>query len=839
MKVVYLASCLLAITTVFTQELRPQQTTSPAKIAPISIENADEAELIRGEESDSGILKLKGRIQVQLPEGRFIADTVIIDTQMQEIYAQGDLVYYEKKNGTKIKAERMIYNRKLFQGILYNASGYKHPIYFIGSNIRQLAEQRLSVSHIRFTTNEARPPHYHFSAKRMWFSADNTFFAVGIWYYVGGVPLLPLPFFYTSPWGTGIVSQLGRGETQGNFIQNTYTLSAPHSQSLLLPQSYTFAYDQYQNTGRSFGLGLTRDTPKLSYQADLGYAQFKRYTINDGAVTNQVQICTGSATSRVCTTGEDEHDWKKTKLLLNSKKHEAQKNHLRNFYIFYENYSHYRYDYEFDRRFKPDSTLKALNQNLRPDGGTLLPRSGWELVYDEQWDTLDIHLRAQHREIWRERENFQESKYEKAQDILPSLDIHKRIALGSLAYFDTPVNWNHRLEFEGRQDYQDGQEFYTRNHNEYSTDIDLSLPLQSWLSWQTKSGYGNRKTVAQINDGTIVEKTSIEQDAARNSYQYWFSENELHLGESFLSLDITHRYKESFQEGRDDIPEISRNGFADNQNVNETEFYLEWASLNNTSFSLNTTYDQRSFSQDIDDKSRWHYPIFRSDVYLNWLHLFGRERENLLSRNKVHFVETHLINDHIYDPIQERSHSNVLSLSFAAGGFDLWLLRRLRYFEMGFEWYHVYFDAALDHMRYSLKTDIQLSKWIYLETVVESRSSDPERYRSSFEDPNNQTERISFWQDVVNSTGINGAKKRKDSVFNLAYLRSSLIFDLRDWELRLDYETEQKYIPDTSSTSESRIYYDQRISLGLRLIRFDIGGPAKNRGSRFLIDRQP
>ena len=813
----------------------------------IEIENADEADYIRGEEGSDASLKLRGRIRVRLSKSQFTADTVIIDTKNEEVYAEGNLIL-KSEDGSSIKAERMIYSRRLSQGILYNAAGYKKPLYFIGKNVHLLAKQRLALSHARFTTNAARPPHYHFSVKRLGFY-ENTFFAVGVTYYIGGVPLLPLPFLYSSPWGTGIITQLGSGKSQGNFIQNTYQFGVPDRKELgqksIAPTSYTFIFDAYQNTGENYAIEIAREGRDLDYQINLGYANFKRYNLVDGQVTNQVERCQGGShfgTPRTCNLGEESFSWFKRHFLIHSKTNDLSKNYVRDIHILYENYGHFLYDYEFGRRFRPENTLSALNRGLRLDEGNLHPNTNLELNYIEEWDTFYFKLKAKQRKVWRSRENFQDSNYEPAQDIMPRLDLGKRFSLGKLPAFGTPIDWNHKLSFEKQRDYTQGEIFSERSTNEYITDLNFSLPLLSFFYWDIKAGYGTRQSLYNLDKGDLqaAEKLSLELEGKRDTYQYLFSENTYSLAlteTTDLLLDIIHRYKKPFSEERNETPRIGSSDSSYNQIINEAELDLHYFPLPNISFTFNAVYDYRQFPQEVPQGSRWNTPVFRSDILLNWLNLFEEERNNLLSRNKVHFFNTHITNDYVYNPIFKTGQSNTFSVTLEAGGYDLSFFRRLRYLETGFQWYHSYFDASLDHLRYILKMDIQLGNWSYLETVMESRASQPERYKSSSVDRENRPDGIDFWEDLGNSLGLGGSNKRRDALFSILYFSTAFIFDLGDWEFRLGYEQEQRYIPETSNNVNPLIYYEQRIYFGLNLIRFDVGGYGK-RPSSFLLDRK-
>ena len=808
------------------------------KSPSIEIENADEAEYIQGEKYGTGYFKIRGRIRVKLPSGQFIANIVIIDLERQEIYAEGNLVF-ESLDRSRISAERIIYNHKLSQGVLYNAKGYKKPIYLTTKTLRLLDKQSFALAEVRFTANTARPPHYHFSVKKLAFYGD-TFFASGIIYYVGGFPLFAIPFLYSNPWGTGIITQAGRGETHGNFIQNTYHFKKPLSAkgSHFLPTSYSFLLDFYQYTGTNFGLELGHQSIDIDYQLNIGYANFKRYQISDGEITNQVERCQGgvdSGTSRSCTEGEEAFDWHKYQLVLNSRKQNKETNNVRNIHIKFEDYNHYLYDYEFGQRLLPETSISAFYQELRTNEDTIRSQSGWDFNYEEAWDNLSVNLKAIRKTVWRERENFQDSTYELAEDISPSFTLEYLLPVGELPLWNTGIDWTQEYTLERKKEYLESELLQTRNTNQYITDIDFSLPLLAWFYWDIEVGYGIRKTAFDPTTDNATHRSSLDLEGMRDSYQFLYMENKTSIALEASIIDLIHRYKSSFMEEEAELAYVNRKGFSENQNLNEIDISFNYFPLPDLSFQVQTVYDQRVFPERVEDRERWHYPVFRSDILLDWLNLFKESRENLLSKNKIHFFNTHLTNDYIYDPINGDSHSNVFSLLFLAGGYDLWFFQRLRYFELGFQWYHVYFNPDLDHLRYTLKSDIQLSKWSYWELVMESRANIPGRYQSDSLDGEGNSDSVDFWEDIANGTGVNGSEEQDDAIFNVLYFKTTFIFDLNDWEFRLGYELEQRYIPDTGTGLENQIYYEQRLFFALNLIRLDFGSYTQ-KPSRFLLE---
>ena len=302
-------------------------------------------------------------------------------------------------------------------------------------------------------------------------------------------------------------------------------------------------------------------------------------------------------------------------------------------------------------------------------------------------------------------------------------------------------------------------------------------------------------------------------------------------------LRAIYRFKESRKEELKDTPVVNIKGFEDNQKTNETEVSLETRPLDELFFSVSSIYDHRKFQYELNDRERWNYVIWRSDLTLDFLNLGRPRRENLLSRQKLHFIGMRLTNDYIWDPVKRSDHSNVVGVNFTAGGFDLWLLKRLRYFEMGFYWYHVYFDRRLDHMRYSSKLDIQLTRYIFFEMQIESRATDIERYKSGSTDDQGRPDSVTFEEDIVNGLGLNGRQARQDTVFNLGFFEMAFILDLHEWEMRMGYALEQRTMFAGINSREVVTFYDNKVFFSLTLLRFDIGGVG-DRPSRFLLNRQ-
>lgn len=836
---------------------RPQELPSAPRTEGIGIENAAEGEFMRGEDDKTGLLILRGRIRLRLAQGTVLADTVIVDTNRKELFAEGNLVYTrapgkDGKGGGEIRAERLLYDQRLGTGILYNADGYLNPVYFMGQSIQQIGEKKISVSHVYFTTCSARRPHYNFTARKVWLYDDEKVAAAGVLYYVGGIPLLPLPFLYASPWGTGIITQMGYGNIQGFFMQNTYQFSVPDAYtSSFLPTGYRFKADIYERTGHSFGLDFFRFSQNLNYYVELGASEFHRYEVaGDFRTKGQFRI-TNEVTRTDGTIGRDEYKWFKAFAILNYRAANMKTNNVRNVHLRFEDYTHRFYEFEFGGRYQPTSTLPALYQKGEADRGLIRNNTNWNLVYNEAFDDFSIRVQASRDRVWLESSKFSDSEFVPLTDVVPSVDIKKKWTLGRLPWLDTPVIWENTIHSDLTKTYSSGNLFQTKNLNQFVSSLRTFISPLQYVTFQPQIGYGAQRTTAhtptRVNyttTGTVTVQgvnttdfKALEKEAARQSYQFLFTEDELVLGPDLIFLRTIYRRKESFKEEEKDAPAVNVYGFDQNQKVHEVEGSLEAYPINRLSLSLTSIYDLRQFQFPVEQKDRWYYPVFRADYYLDFINLFREERENLLSRRKLHFMGLRISNDYIYDARNKRDHGNVAGLSFESGGFDLLLLRRLRFFEAGFYWYHVYYNPSLDHMRFNMKLDLQIMRWLFLEMELESRATEVERYRKDSRDQSGNYNYVSFPQDLVNASGLAGRQRRENSVFNIGTFEGAMVFDLHDFEFRLGYRMEQRSMLAGSGTIENVTFYDSKVFFSLTLLRFDIGG-VSDRPSRFVIDRR-
>jgi lipopolysaccharide assembly outer membrane protein LptD (OstA) len=833
--------------------LQNQQKTLPTipteRNYKILIENTDSSTFVQAENQSQGVIRFIGRIKVNLKNGVFFADEVIIDTNRKELFAYGNIEYYEKN--AYITVEKVIYDYEHGYGIFYNGNGYKDPVYFTGIDVRGLGENRFELSDAYFTSCSAKKPHYHFFAKKIFLFDNNEILAVGAWYYVGGIPLIPLPFYYSNPWGTGIITQFGYSNIMGYYLQNTYQFSVPEFYlNSFLPIAYRFKLDYYQKTGLFFGTEMYRFTPQISYVFDSGYAEFKRYEILLDNREKDLLRVTNKILQNDGTYKEEKYKWTKIFTLFSYNNFDQQKNRNQKLTIKILNYSHRLFEYEFGSRFIPDSTIPALYKTTEPSRGIIQNQNEYVLYYNDRIDDLTINFQASRLKIWKEKTKFADSKYIPIQDIVPNLDISKNIFLGY--GLSLPFYWNNQIHYDSNKVYSEGKPYNTIQTGRFQTDLKTFISFYPFFSFSPNVGYGAQKVTPYNENMTSDNYNTLVIYSKKQSYEYWFSKYQLILGPNEFNLELNHTRKDTMREELLDTSLVNISGVTNRQKINETQVKFNLFPVSFFNLSAESFYDHRKYEYKRPYLERWSYPIVRTEFYLNFLNLFEESRYHILSRKRIHIAEIKITNDYVYDHLNTRDHSNLLGITFTMSNFDLWFFKRLRYLELGYYWYHVYYQPELDHMRYLAKLDLQITKNIYFEMEIESRLTQPERYVKKDDQcqivsgtikcipkewiPESQKS-TTFFQDVVDSTGINGIEKRQNSAFNVGYFQGTLIFDLHDWELRLGYELLQKSMFGGLNTVNIVNYYDNRIFFSFNFVKFDVGGLSR-KPSRFIIHRE-
>ncbi|MEM7181409.1 MAG: LPS-assembly protein LptD [Spirochaetota bacterium] len=563
-------------------EIKLPKNTQENKQENFIIENATEGEFIKVDKTHSGILILRGRVRIRLGSGVLEADSITVDSDRKEIYAEGGIKYED--GPIKASGEKFIYDLNLQRGILYKVKADAKTAFFLGEKIKKIDETKYMLEMGHFTACNAEVPHYTFQAKRIIVNTNRSVIATNLWFRVGSMDLFWVPLFYTTNLGSGWVVQAGRNQSQGTFLQANYQWSDPLATlSLLSPIGRRVKLDYYEKTGQAVGLEFWKQSPWLNYRLDLGYANYKRNEVttafatrfrNGGVgnvvVTNQVDkgdLCIrqgrrclisvqewlnlnnpGSAPNPIREYGEENEAWTKINLLANIKKNNAFKDGTRNVQIKLENYSNPAYEYEFGYRYQPSNTLQAIYTQRNQRQPFFKQNTEWKFDYTESRGDLSINLLTQRLNNYNILAPRDRSDFFPIFDEIPRFSLKNSSEITRLPYFHSPVYWDinvltsvrryygapvkEQLKFPLPPDFTNFEDPWGRYkasllRTEYFTNgetgFKTTMYYGSYISFSPGLYYGAFKRSAERPDSS-AELTqgdiALDRSLKRDSYQY-------------------------------------------------------------------------------------------------------------------------------------------------------------------------------------------------------------------------------------------------------------------------------------------------------------------------------
>ncbi|TGL57557.1 LPS-assembly protein LptD [Leptospira ognonensis] len=854
------------------------------KDPPIQIQNAAEGQLLNIDKTQGGVLVLRGKVRLKIKGGELLADSVSIDSQRQEVYAEGGVEY--KDGQAKITGERFLYDIKLNQGVVYNSKLSYYPSFFIGQKLKRLDEKRYLMEMGYFTACNAELPHDSFQAKKIIIYDDKSVIAYNLTFKVGGTPLFWLPVLYNSETGNGWMVQSGKNNTQGWFLQNSYQWSDPYPNSLLLANGYKIRFDMYEKTGQAAQLEMWKLSPNVNYNINLGYANYKKNTItsvyedrfkNFGignvAVTNTVDRGelfpnTGLGFRN---TGVDYDPWWKAELRLNVKSNDFNKDVTRNLQVGYENFSNRQFDYEFGNRYQPSNSVQSLYTYRDVRLGFIRNLLNWNLNYTENRGDLSVSIGLSRTLVYQ----IQADKYFSAQDTLPVVTIKNSSQVGNLPFYNSPVYWD--LNFQSNISRLYGAPTQSKIPNTSITDptgkyndfvlrtqtsvygesgFRSPISLGSYASFTPSIYAGATKQTAEYPGvGTAANSPDLDSNKAysnflkQQSYQYVRQSHTARIGVPELFFSTTYR-KIDAQKAEIKDPILG------NQRQHEAEFSLESYALNDIDISVRTIRDLRTLSPDynpgISNMQRWYYTVVRVGGFIDFIDGFQTRRPSLLERKRNFYSGIFINNDYVHHTPQNRSLSNNLTVSYKMGGFSWPIIRAIRSLEVGSTWYHVYKDSYLDSYRFFFRTDTKITRYSGVELELDSRVTEPWRltalaqgqfyaYSTTPElfTAQNGTnyDQTTIWEDLASGTGANGQDKRQKTVFNINRFMMTFKLDLHNWEYRLGYSMNLRALPGGLTADNTLTFYDQSVYFSVNLTNFSFGDSATSQATRVRLYR--
>lgn len=856
------------------------------KDLPMVIENAAEGELMRVDQTKGGVLVLRGRVRIKLRTGSLEAETISVDSDRQEVYAEGGIKFEDGR--AKITGDKFIYDYRLDKGVVYNTKGTVAPAYFFGEKVKKLDDKRYMLEMGYFTSCNAEKPHYSFKVDKVVLYQDRTVVGTNVRFQVGGTTVFWLPFFYNNNLGNGWTTQAGKNNTQGLFIQNSLQWSTIPTWSWT-PMGYKFRADFYEKTGQAFQMEMWRQSANLNYLIDIGYANHKAYQITSGfedrfanyglgtsAVTNQVDKGNYWGTN-IPNIGEDRDPWWKGRIFLNSKMNNTEKDVTRNLSVQYENFTNRLFEYEYGNRYQPSNSLQSLYTFRDVRYGYIRNNLEWKMDYTENRGDLSVNINMKRNMLFYNLSPLTKSGYFPTVDVLPSVTIKNSSEITRLPYFETPVYWdvyltNTLMRFygvptqeklkiptsDGSYDNPNGEYkenlLRTQNFLQGETGFRTSMNFGSYVSLAPSVYYGAKKQSAQLpagNSDTVnTNFTSLERSLARDSYQYFRTNTNLRIGAPVLFFNATYRKLEAEKPDLQD-PILMKN------RQHEMELSLESYALENFEVSLKTIRDLRTFSDEYQpqptSQERWYYSVFRFAGYIDFLDGFSKRKRTLLERKRSFYTGLFFNNDFVYHTPLHRPLSNNFTLSYKMGGFRLPFLRYIRELEVGGTWYHIYYASMMDNYRIYAKASIDITREFGFEAEVDSRVTEPWRYTNQTDnyyyqryilntDPTSPFTSMNMnptnlGQDIINGSGINGTQARQTTAMNVNRAMVVLKYNLHTMNFRLGLSSDLRSVPGGATGTSQVTFYDQSIFFSISLTDFSLGQEDSSQLSRIRLFR--
>lgn len=188
-------------------------------------------------DDEEGIIYNPERTQIVYGKFFLEADRVIIDNRLQEVQAEGNVVFRvldEEELQNEIFADSFRYNFGEGEGVAFGVKGRYGPVFFrthqseeaIAAQIppfQQVSEQESIFRNTSITTCDFVIPHYRVRAREVILFQEDRIFFRGATFYVMDTPVLYLPFYTRSltggsPW----FFQFGVGDDTGFRMRAGY-----------------------------------------------------------------------------------------------------------------------------------------------------------------------------------------------------------------------------------------------------------------------------------------------------------------------------------------------------------------------------------------------------------------------------------------------------------------------------------------------------------------------------------------------------------------------------------------------------------------------------------------
>lgn len=762
---------------------------------------ASEAEYITIEESEEGVMILKGGILLKMGERTIMAETIKVNPRTGEIFGEGGVTL---KDGLQtVTGERFFFDNKNDRGILYNASVNFENKYFWGGEFKQVDRETVIVRDAFFTSCVAKKPHYGFSVSKLWIYSDDQMLALNVFYEVGGVPVFYLPAIFQNEMSTGIITQYGNNPSKGHFFQNTYYFGVTsNTDSFLVPQKGKLMFDWYQRGGEYLGTQLSKNSPNLTYELDLGVARYRQLqAVNDpdGDLT---------FTNLVGTLGNQQEQnelWWKIRADITANWNRSHEFDSRSsLTLRFKHYRHPNFETEFGARFEPQNFFESVSRFRFFQSAQWDPLLNWEATYTEDWQDNHFSMQIIRQLSWYQRTDNAASAYIPVYALMPSIRFEKRKALFDPAGSFFGGGWG-ELSLNGSvaRNYNNGEEIRTVFSGDAIGSLNFFLNFSRFVNLVPVMGYGVRDQFARQSDATLITETD------RNSYQFLFTRQTLTVGPSqFFARSIYH-FEYGIQQGFVDPTFGAQRGHSIDLSLN-SDF--------NPYFTANVSSrrDLRQLPYELPESWRWTPLVFNMNAEYDFVHGFASGYYGMNQRSYRHFIGVGMTENYTYLWQFARSGHNDINTYFQMGGYRLAILRELSHFRMGVNWHHNFINARDSQMRLNWELNLLLHPYWRLITGGASRAEQMERYNT--DDPRH----VNFFEDLARSVNPFDPTDRSGRVFNIENFYAHLEHNLHRWLFRLSYSVGARTVFYGPQLRNRISFFEQTFYLSFTLQ--DLGG---------------
>lgn len=197
---------------------------------------------------DTGSISAEGNVRLWYGSLTLTAQSAEADLETRMVYADGDVTLTEA--GRKIRSARLAYDLKtrsaLAEGILFAS----YPWYYQGTRVDKRGDKEIIISSPRFTTCNARHPHYYVSASRIEIIIGESLTAYDAIFHIGTTPVFYWPWFWRSlkDGRPPFALQAGYNDSEGAYVKARVNY-------FLLDQNYGSLLIDFMEK-RGLGLGL-------------------------------------------------------------------------------------------------------------------------------------------------------------------------------------------------------------------------------------------------------------------------------------------------------------------------------------------------------------------------------------------------------------------------------------------------------------------------------------------------------------------------------------------------------------------------------------------------------